>query len=100
MTLCLSHSGSLFYHPHILYQGKGKVKLLSRVRLLATPWTAAHQAPPSMGFFQARVLEWGAIAFSVSVAQSCLTLCHPVDYSTPGFPVLQYLPEFAQTRAH
>ena len=27
-----------------------KVKLLSHVRLLATPWTAAHQAPPSMGF--------------------------------------------------
>ena len=27
-----------------------KVKLLSRVRLLATPWTAACQAPPSMGF--------------------------------------------------
>ena len=29
---------------------KVKVKLLSRVRLLATPWTAAYQAPPSMGF--------------------------------------------------
>ena len=42
-----------------------KVKLLSRVRLLATPWTIAHQAPLSMGFFQARVLEWGAIAFSI-----------------------------------
>ena len=27
-----------------------KVKVLSRVELLATPWTAAHQAPPSMGF--------------------------------------------------
>ena len=27
-----------------------KVKSLSRVRLCATPWTAAHQAPPSMGF--------------------------------------------------
>ena len=27
-----------------------KVKSLSRVRLLVTPWTAAHQAPPSMGF--------------------------------------------------
>ena len=27
-----------------------KVKSLSRVRLLPTPWTAAHQAPPSMGF--------------------------------------------------
>ena len=27
-----------------------KVKSLSRVQLLATPWTAANQAPPSMGF--------------------------------------------------
>ena len=27
-----------------------KVKSLSRVRLLATPWTVAHQAPLSMGF--------------------------------------------------
>ena len=27
-----------------------KVKSLSHVRLFATPWTAAHQAPPSMGF--------------------------------------------------
>ena len=31
---------------------KVKVKSLSRVRLLATSWTAAHQAPPSMGFFR------------------------------------------------
>ena len=29
---------------------KVKVKSLSLVRLLVTPWTAAHQAPPSMGF--------------------------------------------------
>ena len=29
---------------------KVKVKSLSRVQLSATPWTAAHQAPPSMGF--------------------------------------------------
>ena len=29
---------------------KVKVKLLSRVRLFATPWTAAYQAPPPMGF--------------------------------------------------
>ena len=36
---------------HFLLQCmKVKVKSLSRVRLLATPWTAAHQAPPSMGF--------------------------------------------------
>ena len=29
---------------------KIKVKSLSRVRLVATPWTAAHQAPPSVEF--------------------------------------------------
>ena len=28
-----------------------------------------------------------------SVAKSCLTLCNPVDCSTPGLPVLRYLPE-------
>ena len=32
------------------WKWKVKVNLLSRVWLLATPWTAAHQAPPSMGF--------------------------------------------------
>ena len=32
------------------WKWKVKVKSLSRVRLLATSWTAAHQAPPSMGF--------------------------------------------------
>ena len=35
-----------------------------------------------------------------SVTQLCPTLCDPVDYSTPGFPVLQYLPELAQTHVH
>ena len=32
------------------WKWKVKVKSLIRVWLLATPWTAAHQAPPSMGF--------------------------------------------------
>ena len=32
------------------WKWKMKVKSLSRVRLLAIPWTAAHQAPPSMGY--------------------------------------------------
>ena len=35
-----------------------------------------------------------------SVTQSCLTLCYPTDYSTPGFPVFHQLPEFTQTHAH
>ena len=40
---------------------KVKVKSLSRVRLFATPWTAAYQAPPVHGILQARVLKWVAI---------------------------------------
>ena len=34
------------------------------------------------------------------VAQSCPTLFDPMNYSTPGFPALHYLPEFALTHAH
>ena len=35
-----------------------------------------------------------------SVAQSCPTLCDPMDCSTPGFPVHHQLPELAQTHVH
>ena len=35
-----------------------------------------------------------------SVAQLCLTLCDPMDYSTPGLPVHHQLPEFTQTHVH
>ena len=35
-----------------------------------------------------------------SVAQLCLTLCDPMDCSTPGFPVHHQLPELSQTHVH
>ena len=38
-----------------------KVKLLSRVRLFATPWTSTYQAPPSMGF--SRQEYWSGLPF-------------------------------------
>ena len=80
--------------------------------------------------FQARVLECVAISFSrgtswskdwtqvsciasrrftiwatreiqfSSVAQSCPTLCDPMNHSTPGLPVHHHLPEFTQTHIH
>ena len=34
------------------------------------------------------------------VAQSCPTLCHPMNRSTPGLPVHHQLPEFTQTHVH
>ena len=40
-----------------------------------------------------------SVQFS-SVAQSCRTLCNPMNRSTPGFPVHHQLPEFTQTHVH
>ena len=37
-------------------------------------------------------LPWATCSFS-SVTQSCLTICNPMDYSMPGFPVHHQLPE-------
>ena len=46
------------------WKWKVKVKSLSCVQLLATPWTAAHQAPLSLGFFRQAYWMWVAISFS------------------------------------
>ena len=43
------------------HSDKVKVKSLSRVQLFATPWTVAHQAPPSMGF--SRQEYWRGLPF-------------------------------------
>ena len=68
--------------------------LLSRiscVRLCATPYMAAHQAPPSLEF--SRQEHWSGLPFpspmhevksESEVAQSCLTLSDPMDCSLPG----------------
>ena len=61
----------------------------SRVQLCATPETAAHQAPPSLGF--SRQKHWSGLPFpspmqesESEVAQWCLTLSDPMDCSLTG----------------
>ena len=54
-------------------------------RLLRVPWTASRSNQ--------------SVQFS-SVAQSCPTLCDPMNCSTPGLPVHHHLPEFTQTHVH
>ena len=44
--------------------------------------------------------EYCKVIQSSSVAQSCPTLCDPVNRSMPGFPVHHRLPEFTQTHVH
>ena len=43
--------------------------------------------------------RYSSVQFS-SVAQSCPTLCDPMNCSTPGLPVHHQLPEFTQTHIH
>ena len=65
----------------------------SRVRLCATPWTAAHQASLSLGF--SRQEHWSGLPFpspmrvksESEVIQSCLTLSDPMASSLPGSSV-------------
>ena len=52
---------SEIYNQHTLQTVKVKVKSLSHVRLFATPWTAAYQAPQSMGF--SRQEHWSGLPF-------------------------------------
>ena len=44
-------------------------------------------------------VNWYLVQFS-SVTQSCPTLCHPMNRSTPGLPVHHQLPEFTQIHVH
>ena len=46
----------------------------SHVQLCATLWTVALQAPQLNGILEARILEWGAIVFSITLADTnCYT---------------------------
>ena len=66
----------------------------SRVRLCAAPQTAAHQAPPSLGFSRQEhgvgchfLLQCRKVKSESEVAQSCPTLRDPMDCSPPGSSV-------------
>ena len=85
------------------WKWKVKVESLSRVRLLATPWTAAYQAPLPLGFSRQEYWSglplpspdmYAAAAAAAALLQSCPTLCDPIDRSPPGSPV----PEILQAR--
>ena len=71
--------------------------------------SSCYQYFPSSGLMESQAisdlrslapgLRGGSIQFS-SVAQSCPTLCNPMNHHTPGLPVHHQLPEFTQTHVH
>ena len=67
------------------------MKSLSRVRLLATPWIAAHQAPPSMGF--SRQEYWSGVPLEEAIKdlrKKLSLLAHWVSH----VPSLSHFPPF------
>ena len=91
-------------HPYMLLLPMLLLNRFSPVRLCATPQMAAHQAAPSLGFPGKNtevgchfLLQCMKVKSGSEVAQSCPTLCDPIDCSTPGIPVYRQLPEFTQT---
>ena len=73
-----------------------KVKSLNRVRLLATPWTAAYHAPPSMGF--SRQEYWSGLPL-LSPMTNLDSILNGKDITLPAkvhlvkalvFPVVMY----------
>ena len=58
-------------------------------------WISKHPLPSSLSLLPSTL----SVQFS-SVAQSCPTLCDPMNRSTPGLPVHHQLQEFTQTHVH
>ena len=118
-TLCLffGSSGSSFLHGFSLVAVPGlltAVALGSRVCVGSTLVTHGFSCSAARGIFldqgsNSCLLHWQADSLPLShqrsdqirsVAQSCPTLCDPMNRSTPGLPVHHQLPEFTQTHVH
>ena len=69
------------------------------------PSTSIHSSDTSWNFISPKKCPRGLKNEAsshqlISVTQSCPTLCHPMDCSTPGLPVHYQLPGFTQTHVH
>ena len=77
--------------PHIVYSSVGNKGQQLEISIMSThKWMDNND----------HILTQGAWMTCCSVAQSCPTICDPMDYSTPGFPVLYQILELAQTHVY
>ena len=86
--------------PGSSVHGISQVRILKKVAISFSRGSSQPRDRIQVSCFAGRFFTTGPpgkpYQFS-SVAQSCPTLCDPMDCSTPGFPVLHHLPELAQT---
>ena len=102
---------SWWYHAvndanHLVFYGPLPLlpSVFPSIRVFSNEWALCIRWPKywNFSFIVSPSNEYsGMISFQLSsVAQSCPTLCDPMDHSMPGFPVHHQLPEFTQIHAH
>ena len=80
--------------------GGARAEILNFPAYLLTDSLAFYDNLMGFKIMLSRIVAAQYICCGCSVAQSCPTLCNAMDGSMPGFPVLHYLPEFAQIHVH
>ena len=86
-------SGSILCHTSFIPSSTGGwITPMCQIQCLI-PWKEYTGLEPECSAFE------NELQFS-SVTQSCLTLCDPMNLSTPGLPIHHQLPEFTQTHVH
>ena len=96
---------SLKKYIHILWSGVPPLRSLSKEIILHFHKENSTLYNKALTWDSLNVYQLGTGSKSCSVqygsvTQSCLTLCDPMDCSTPGLPVHHQLPEFTQTHVH
>ena len=94
----------LHFHFSLLCTGEGngnplQCSCLENPRDRGAWWAAVYGVTQSRTRLKRLSSSISSVQFS-SLAQSCPTLCDPMNCSTPGFPVHHQLPEFTQTQVH
>ena len=94
---------TFIFHFHALEK---EMATHSSVLAWRLPGTGEPGGLPSLESHRVRhnssssIVSLSCVSCISSVAQSCPTLCNPMDCSTPGFPVHHQLPEPTQTHVH
>jgi len=103
----LSAQPSLWFNSHIhTWLLERERKVAQSCPTLCNPMDCSLPGSSVCGIFQARVLEWGAITFSVNqnwyvlIAHLCLTLCDLMDCSLPGSSVPEFLTHKIHDKIH
>ena len=81
-------------------RSSGQEQKLLRVSYLLTKSLSIPPGSRSSTWRSSLLVREPSVSQFSSVSQSYMTLCNPMDYSTPGFPVHHKLPEFNQTLVH